>query len=83
MTNPWQPVELFTFMNEQAQKQFPVDHAGKQETALMMAFCPQGVDMKRFVDTKWFAKQAIQADMDYAEKAKQAILDGLRKVLKD
>ena len=80
--DPFNWIKVHPFMDEQAQKQFPIDHAGKQETALMMAFCPQGVDMKRFTDAKWFAKQAVHADMDYAEKAKLAILDGLRKVLK-
>jgi len=80
--DPFNWIKVHPFMDEQAQKQFPVDHAGKLETALMMVFCPEGVDMERFTDTKWFAKQAPQANMEYTKKAKQAIFDGLRKTLK-
>ena len=80
--DPFNWIKVHPFMDEEIQKKFPIDHAGKQETSLMMAFCPEGVDMKRFAGTKWFAKQAVEADKKYADEAKQAVLEGLRKALK-
>ena len=36
----------------------------------MLAFCPEGVDMKRFDGKYWYAQHAPKANTEYAEKAK-------------
>jgi creatinine amidohydrolase/Fe(II)-dependent formamide hydrolase-like protein len=46
--NPFNWIKIQPFMSEEAQVQFPIDHAGMQETSLMMAFCPEAVDMSRY-----------------------------------
>jgi creatinine amidohydrolase/Fe(II)-dependent formamide hydrolase-like protein len=80
-SDPFGWIQIHPFMNEVAQKQFPIDHAGKQETSLMMAFCPEGVDMKRHSPEHWYAQAAKEANIDYANAAKKMILDGIKKVL--
>ena len=69
-------------MNDETQKRFPIYYAGKQETSLMMAFCPEGVDMGRFSAEKWFCRGANEANLEYGNAAKAMILDGMRKILK-
>jgi creatinine amidohydrolase len=80
--DPFAWIQINPFMDAKSQKEFPIDHAGKQETSLMMAFCPEGVDMKKFTDEKWYAKSAKDANLEYGMKAKKIILDGIRKILK-
>jgi len=82
-TDPFNWIKVHPFMDEKAQKEFPIDHAGKQETSLMLVFCPEGVDMKKFDESKWYSKGAKEATVEYGEKAKKLILDGLRRALKN
>jgi hypothetical protein len=44
----------------------------------MMAFAPDGLDMKRFDGKQWYAQSAVKANMDYANKAKAFILEDLK-----
>jgi creatinine amidohydrolase/Fe(II)-dependent formamide hydrolase-like protein len=81
-TDPFNWIRVHPLMNEETQKRFPIDHADKQETSLMLAFCPEGVDMKRFSAEHWFCRNAPEANLEYGNAAKAMILDGMRKVLK-
>ncbi len=80
--DPFSWIQIHPFMDEQTQRQFPIDHAGLQETSLMMAFEPNGVDMSKFSDEKWFAQEATKANLEYGNAAKKMILEGMRKALK-
>lgn len=80
--NPFNWIQIHPLMDKAAQDEFPIDHAGKQETSLMMALCPEGVDMSKFTKEKWYAKSASEASLEYGNEAKEAILAGIRKVLK-
>jgi creatinine amidohydrolase len=80
--NPFNWIQVHPFMSERVQKEFPIDHAGKQETSLMMAFCPEGVDMSRHSSDGWYAQSAKQADMEYANLAKAEILKDIREILR-
>lgn len=80
-SDPFSWITVEPFLSGEAQAQWPIDHAGEQETSLMMAFCPEGVDMKRFDGKQWYAETASKANMDYANKAKAFILDDLKKRL--
>jgi creatinine amidohydrolase/Fe(II)-dependent formamide hydrolase-like protein len=68
-------------MNAAAQALYPIDHAGEQETSLMMAFCPECVDMLRFTDTKWYSQGAKKASLDYGNRAKEIILRDMKSVM--
>jgi len=79
--DPFNWIHICPFMSEEAQSLYPIDHAGEQETSLMMAFCPDGVDMSRFTDDKWYCQGAKKASMEYGNKAKEIILRDMKKVM--
>lgn len=79
--NPFNWIQVHPLLSAAAQQQFPVDHAGKQETSLMMALCPEGVAMEQFTEDNWYAAGARDASLAYGESAVAAILQQMRKVL--
>ena len=79
--NPFNWIRVHPFLSERVQQSYPIDHAGKLETALMMALCPEGVDMERFNPDKWYTQTAVEATLDYGEEVKEAILADLRNLL--
>jgi creatinine amidohydrolase/Fe(II)-dependent formamide hydrolase-like protein len=79
--DPFNWIHICPFMSVEAQAAFPIDHAGEQETSLMMAFAPDGVDMKRFREGNWYADGAKKANMDYAMKAKEITLRDMKKAM--
>lgn len=81
-SDPFGWIKVHPFMNAGTQEKFPIDHASLQETSLMMAFCPEGVDMKRFSENKWYSAGAKNASLEYGEAAKKMILAGMRDILK-
>ena len=82
-SDPFSWIKVHPFMDAETQKKFPIDHASLQETSLMLAFCPEGVDMKRFSEKKWYTLGAKQASLEYGLAAKEMILANLRRVLKE
>ena len=78
--DPFSWINIHPFMSEKAQAEFPIDHAGKQETSLMMAFCPEGVDMKRFSGNEWYAQGATEASLEYGNRAKSIILSDMKEI---
>ena len=68
-------------MSAEAQAEFPIDHAGEQETSLMMAFCPEGVDMSKFSNAEWYSQGAKKASLDYGNRAKAITLRDMKKVM--
>ena len=81
-TDPFNWIQLHPFMDAEAQSKYPVDHAALQETSLMLAFAPEGVDMDKFTDEKWYAREAKKATIEYGNAAKEMILNSMRKILK-
>ncbi|MBE9492683.1 MAG: creatininase family protein [Bacteroidetes bacterium] len=79
--DPFNWIHICPFMSTEAQAEFPIDHAGEQETSLMMAFCPEGVDMSRFSGEKWYAQGAKKASLDYGNRAKEIILRDMKKAM--
>jgi creatinine amidohydrolase len=80
-SDPFNWIHICPFMSAEAQAQFPIDHAGEQETSLMMAFCPECVDMKRFNDIPWYSQGAKKASLDYGNRAKAITLRDMKKAM--
>ncbi|EOR96793.1 Creatinine amidohydrolase [Arcticibacter svalbardensis MN12-7] len=76
--SPFNWINVHPFMSTEVQAEFPIDHAGEQETSLMMAFCPEAVDMGRYSDEKWYSKSALNASLDYGNRAKTVILNHIK-----
>ncbi|HOV22456.1 MAG TPA: creatininase family protein [bacterium] len=81
--DPFNWIKIHPFITEEIQKKFPIDHAGKQETSLMLTFCPDGVDMKKFDESKWYSKTAKEASLEYIKEAREEILSDIKKILKN
>ncbi len=79
--NPFNWIRIHPLVSTVAQEQFPIDHAGEQETSLMMTFCPEGVDMSRFTTDNWYEQGAKTASVDYGNRARDIILQDMRKAL--
>lgn len=61
---------------------FPFDHAGEGETALMLALAPETVDIaKAESDGHWFTDTAPRASAEAGERGVKVALDHLRSVL--
>jgi creatinine amidohydrolase/Fe(II)-dependent formamide hydrolase-like protein len=80
--DPFNWIQLHPFMDAETQQKYPIDHAAKQETSLMLAFVPEGVDMDKLSDKKWYAREASKANIEYGNAAKEMILNSMRKILK-
>lgn len=80
--DPFSWISVHPLMDEEAQKLFPIDHAGKQETSLMLAFCPEGVKRENIGGGGWYAETAREASLEYGEKARAMILEKMRRILK-
>ena len=61
---------------------FPFDHAGVGETALMLALAPDTVDMDRMGEGgHWYTETAVQATAEMGERGVQIALAHLRGVM--
>ena len=68
-------------MDKQIIDAFAFDHAGKGETSLMMALCPEGVDMASFDDKLWYARSAQEATPAFGQRGVEMILRRLKTIL--
>jgi creatinine amidohydrolase/Fe(II)-dependent formamide hydrolase-like protein len=61
--------------------QFPFDHAAQGETSLMMALCPEAVEIERLSDQTWYTETARAASPELGRKGRDLILEHMREVL--
>ena len=79
--DPFSWIQFHPLMDEQTQKEYTFDHAGIGETSLMMSFCPEGVQMQKLSEDKWYSLSAKEATTEYGDGAKKRILEHIRSVL--
>jgi creatinine amidohydrolase len=79
--DPFNWIKGHPLMTPEIIRQYPFDHAAEGETSLMMALCPEGVDMKRFTSRKWYARSAKRASATLGRKGCELILAHMREVL--
>lgn len=80
-SDPFNWIKGHPLMDEEIIAAYPFDHAGQGETSLMMALCPDTVDMDRFDDAKWYVRSAAEASEELGNKGVDMILDHMRRVL--
>mgnify|MGYP000034027575 CR=1 FL=1 len=81
-SDPFNWIKIHPLMTADIVAEYPFDHAGIGETSLMMALCPEGVDMARLDPDEWYSASAKQASQALGEKGRDLILAHLRSVLK-
>jgi len=79
--NPFNWIQGHPLLDATALREFPFDHGGEGEASLMMALCPEGVDMHGLSDQKWYMRSARAASLDLGERGKALILKHLRAAL--
>jgi len=79
--NPFNWIQGHPLMDAEIISQYPFDHAGEGETSLLMALCPEAVDMDHYSDAKWYVESAKRANLGLGRKGRDLILAHMRRVL--
>jgi creatinine amidohydrolase/Fe(II)-dependent formamide hydrolase-like protein len=81
--NPFNWIRVHSLMSPETMADYPFDHAGQGETSLMMALCPEAVDMAKLGDnTGWYTATAKDASIALGEKGRDLIVARLLDLLK-
>ena len=68
-------------MTRETMCEYPFDHAGEGETSLMLAMCPQAVDMSLISDERWYTESARNASVATGTRGRDLILAHMRRAL--
>ncbi|HEV7718876.1 MAG TPA: creatininase family protein [Arsenicitalea sp.] len=79
--DPFNWIKGHPLLTPEALKHYPFDHAGEGETSLMLALCPEGVEMDRLAEEKWYTRSAKTASAELGAKGRDLILAHMRQVL--
>ena len=79
--DPFNWIKTHPLMTPEIIAQYPFDHAGKGETSLMLALCPEAVDMNRHDAAEWYARDAVDASAQLGQRGVDLILAHLRQAL--
>jgi creatinine amidohydrolase/Fe(II)-dependent formamide hydrolase-like protein len=81
--NPFNWIRVHPLMTPEIISHYPFDHAGLGETSLMMALCPEAVDMDRFGENQgWYTATARDASAELGRRGRDLVLEHMRSVLK-
>lgn len=79
--DPFNWIKLHPLMPAETIAQYPFDHAGEGETSLMLAMCPEAVDMGSHAGDRWYVRSAAQASAETGARGRDLILTHMRKAL--
>lgn len=79
--DPFNWIKIHPLMSAETIAQYPFDHAGEGETSLMMAMCPEAVDMTAYAEDRWYVATAAHASAAQGARGRDLILAHLRKAL--
>jgi creatinine amidohydrolase len=79
--DPFNWIKIHPLMTRETIGQYPFDHAGEGETSLMLAMCPEAVDMDRISDERWYTQSARNASEPTGARGRDLILAHMRRVL--
>ena len=79
--DPFNWIKGHPLMTPETLKEYPFDHAGEGETSLMMALCPEGVDMRRLSPKAWYTRSAENASPELGTKGRELVLAHMRQAL--
>ena len=80
--DPFNWIKGHPLMTPEIIRQFPFDHAGQGETSLMLALCPEAVDMARLSTGTWYTESAMEGSVELGERGRDLILAHMREVLR-
>lgn len=79
--DPFNWIKGHPLMTAEIISKYPFDHAGIGETSLMLALCPEAVEMARIDDAKWYTRSAREGTAELGWKGVTMIEEHLREVL--
>jgi creatinine amidohydrolase/Fe(II)-dependent formamide hydrolase-like protein len=81
--DPFNWIRVHPLMSPEIIAQYPFDHAGQGETSLMLALCPEAVEMDRLDDNgAWYTATAKDASAELGARGRDLILARLRALLR-
>ncbi len=81
--DPFAWIRFHPILSDEVQKKYSGDHAGIAETSLLLALCPEAVDMKYWNNSNWYAESAKESSAEYGFEFKEAMKESLRHKLKN
>ena len=79
--DPFNWIKGHPLMTPEIIAEYPFDHAGIGETSLMLALCPEAVDMTRLDGSRWYTESAREASAELGQRGVRLIEAHLRSVL--
>jgi creatinine amidohydrolase/Fe(II)-dependent formamide hydrolase-like protein len=79
--DPFNWIKIHPLMTRETIGQYPFDHAGEGETSLMLAMCPDAVDMGLISEDRWYTQSARAASAATGARGRDLILAHMRKAL--
>ncbi|MEI8177823.1 creatininase family protein [Aestuariivirga sp.] len=79
--DPFNWIKIHPLMTRETMGEYPFDHAGEGETSLMLAMCPEAVDMDRISEERWYTESARNASAATGARGRDLILAHMRRVL--
>jgi creatinine amidohydrolase/Fe(II)-dependent formamide hydrolase-like protein len=80
--DPFNWIQGHPFMDDAIIRQYPFDHAGRGETSLLMALCPEAVDMGCFSAENWYSRSAKDASAELGNKGRDLVLEHMRRAIR-
>ncbi len=80
--DPFNWIKVHPLMDPETMEGYPFDHAGLGETSLLMALCPEAVEIERLSDERWYTRSARQASAEFGRRGRDLILARLRRILR-
>ncbi|NQU42906.1 creatininase family protein [bacterium] len=80
--DPFSWIQGHPLLDQDGIDRFAFDHAGLGETSLMLALCPEAVDLEKRSKDRWYAQSAFEASREFGEKGRDLILDHIRRCLR-
>jgi len=79
--DPFNWIKDHPLMTPEIVRQYPFDHAGAGETGLMLALCPESVDLAARDENAWYSCSAAEATREQGERGVALVLQAMRGAL--
>jgi creatinine amidohydrolase len=80
-SDPFNWIKGHPLLTAELIQHYPFDHAGIGETSLMMALCPEAVDMTKLDKSRWYTESAKDASAALGEQGVALMLEHMRQAL--
>jgi creatinine amidohydrolase len=80
--DPFNWIKGHPIMTPEILRAYPFDHAGLGETGLMLALCPETVDLAAHDPAVWYTKSAAEATTEQGMQGVALILQAMREALR-